>query len=186
MELKTEGIDLFLNELETHYKISKDLKNEIIGFIQNSDCKKIEFSDFKIGALGLALHDGVLINKKVLTNSLEFILFVIFHEISHQYQFKKYGDVVMYNCYLGDISDIDSANYMKYTEEVADKLANKKIVDLQKKQLINTQFKSPELYKHISFQKILNMVTHFKSDMKKNNINSSEKVSRYFYNSVRV
>ncbi len=106
---ETEGIPSFLNELSNSFSISDELKDEVVRFIEESNCKKLEFSNFKMPVLGLALHNIVLINKQVLSRNLEFALFVIFHEIAHQYQFKKYGDDIMYQCYLGDLTIEDAS-----------------------------------------------------------------------------
>ncbi|MFN9905707.1 MAG: hypothetical protein ACK56F_06205, partial [bacterium] len=91
----TKGIDVFIDELSNNYELSEELLGFIKKFIEESECKLINFSKFKIGVLGLALESGVLINSTIIGRPLPFVLFVIFHEIAHQYQFKKYGDDVM-------------------------------------------------------------------------------------------
>lgn len=182
---ETEGIPSFLNELSNSFNISDELKDEVVKFIEESNCKKIEFSNFKMPVLGLALHNVVLINKQVLSRNLEFALFVIFHEIAHQYQFKKYGEDIMYQCYLGELPIENASKFMKNTEEVADEFAGRKIRQLQKKNLINKSFVSPQMYKNISIQQITMMVQQHKIQLKRMNINSPEKVSEYFYNMVK-
>ena len=181
---ETEGIDTFLDVISNKYDLSAELKTFIKEFIQDSNCKRINFSNFKIGALGLALESGVLINSKILERQLPFMLFVILHEVAHQYQFKKYGVDVMYNCYLGDVSVKEAAEFMKTTEEVADEFASRKIRQLQKKGLIGP-FKSPQVYKNMPLQNIVMMINNFKNDMKRQNIDSPKKVSEYFYNMVK-
>jgi len=181
---ETEGIDTFLDEISNKYDLSDELKTFIKEFIQDSNCKRINFSNFKIGALGMALESGVLINSKVLERPLPFMLFVILHEVAHQYQFKKYGVDVMYNCYLGDVSVKEAAEFMKTTEEVADEFASRKIRQLQKKGLIGS-FTSPQVYKNMPLQNIIMMINNIKNDMKRQNIDSPKKVSEYFYNMVK-
>ena len=100
MNTGTEGIETFIDTIDLQYEISDEIREFLFDFISNSDCKKIEFANFKMGVMGIALHSGVMINKMILSRNLEFLLFVIFHEIAHQYQFKKYGKDIMYNCYL--------------------------------------------------------------------------------------
>jgi hypothetical protein len=182
---ETEGISSFINELSDAFNISDELKDEVVKFIENSDCKKIEFSNFKMPVLGLALHDVVLINKQILSRRLEDALFVIFHEISHQYQFKKYGEDIMYDCYIGELSNEEAANFMKHTEEVADEFAGRKMRQLQKKDLISKNFRSPQMYKNLPIQQVSMMVQQHKNQMRRMNINSPEKVSEYFYNMVK-
>ena len=182
---ETEGIDLFINQIDSRYKISDELKDFLKSFIEDSDCRKIEFTGFKFQALGLALHDGVLINKLALNRELDFLLFVIFHEIAHQYQFKKYGEDKMYECYIGDISADDAAKFMKTTEEVADEYASRKFKELVKKKIINSDFVPPQKYKNVPISQIRMMVDNYRKEMKSKDITSSEKISEYFYNMVK-
>jgi hypothetical protein len=183
---ETEGISSFINELSDVFNISDELKDEVVKFIEESNCKKIEFSNFKMSAYGLALHNIVLINKEVFgRRSLEFALFVIFHEIAHQYQYKKYGEDIMYDCYIGELSNEEAAKFMKQTEEVADEFAGRKIRQLQNKGLISKNFRSPQMYKNLSIQYVSMMIQQHKNQMRKMNINSPEKVSEYFYNMVK-
>ncbi len=74
---------------------------------------------------------------------------------------------------------------MKNTEEVADEFAGRKIRQLQKKDLISKSFVSPQMYKNIPLQQVTMMVQQYKSELKRMNINSPEKVSEYFYNMVK-
>jgi len=183
---ETEGIDSFINKIQSKYELSDELRQFIIDFIKNSDCKKIEFSDFKVNdAMGLALHNGVLINNIALSRDINFLLFLIFHEVAHQYQFKKYGEDVMYNCYLGDISDDEAAKFMKRTEEVADDFASRKIRELQKRDMVDKSFKPPNIYKNTPVGLIKMMVKSIRGEMKKNNVTSPEKISEFFYNMVK-
>ncbi len=181
---ETKGIDSFLDEISSKYNMSEDLKDFVKQFIEGSDCKRINFSNFKIPAMGLALESGVLINSMTLNGPLPFLLFVIFHEISHQYQFKKYGEDIMYNCYLGEIPETEAAEFMKQTEEVADDFAYRKIRQLQKLNLIGS-YTPPQMYKNLPIQHITMMVNNYRNDMRTKNIYSPKKVSEYFYNMVK-
>ena len=134
--------------------------------------------------MGLALESGVLINSVALNHPLPFLLFLIFHEVAHQYQFKKYGEDVMYDCYLGEISEREAAEFMKHTEEVADDFAFRKIRQLQKLNLIEP-YTPPQMYKNVPIQQITMMVNNYRNDMRRKNIDSPKKVSEYFYNIVK-
>jgi len=181
---ETQGIDNFLDEISNTHPMSDELKSFVKKFIEESECKRIDFSNFKIGVLGLALESGVLINSITIRRPLPYLLFVIFHEVAHQYQFKKYGVDVMYGCYLGDITEREGAEFMKQTEEVADEFAARKIRQLQKMGLIEP-FTPPQMYKNIPIQQITMMVNNYRNDMRRKNIDSQEKVSEYFYNMVK-
>jgi hypothetical protein len=181
---ETEGIDSFLDEISSKHNMSDELKDFVKQFIEESDCKRINFSGFKMPAMGLALESGVLINKMALNGQLPFLLFLIFHEVAHQYQFKKYGEDIMYDCYLGDISEREAAEFMKHTEEVADDFASRKIRQLQKLNLIGP-YTPPQMYKNVPIQQITIMINNYREDMRRKNIDSPKKVSEYFYNMVK-
>jgi len=181
---ETEGIDSFLSEITQVHDMSDELKDFVKKFIEESNCKRINFSRFNIPAMGLALESGVLINSMSLRQPLPFLLFLIFHEVAHQYQFKKYGEEMMYDCYLGEISESDAAKFMKQTEEVADDFAYRKIRQLQKLKLVGP-YTPPQMYKNVPIQQITMMVNNYRNDMRRKNIDSPKKVSEYFYNMVK-
>lgn len=180
-----DGISSFLNTIDKTYKMSDELRNKVEEFIRKSDCEKIEFAKFKMPAMGIALHDGVLINQVVLNQGLENLLYIVFHEIAHQYQFKKYGKDKMYECYIGEISDDEAADFMRKTEIVADEFAARKIRELQKLGLINSSFVPPQPYKNFHPNQIKAMVVNYRRMLKQNNVNSPEKISEFFYNIVK-
>lgn len=182
---ETDGIHIFLNKIKSHHDISDELYSELLTFIEESNCKKIEFAKFNYPALGLALGTGVMINSSIIGNNLSFLIFVILHEIAHQYQFKKYGDKIMYDCYIGDISEDEAAEFMKHTEEVADEFAIRKIRYLQDKGLIDLKYKPSSPYKNKSIDTMKTMVVQFRNQLKKENIKTTKGVSEYFYNLVK-
>lgn len=181
---ETERVDMFLDEISSVHTMSDELRYFVKNFINDSNCERIDFANFKMaGAMGVAIKSGVLINKIALKRSLPFLLFLIFHEIAHQYQFKKYGNI-MYKCYIGDISEMEAAEFMKHTEEVADDFASRKIRELQKLNLIDN-FNPVQIHRNLPIQQVLMMVSRYREDMRMNNIDTPEKVSEYFYNIVK-
>ena len=182
---ETDGVNTLIDVITSRHEMSDELIEKIKDFISQSNCKKIEFANFKMPAMGVALHDGVLINKIALNQRLEYLLFIIFHETAHQYQFKKYGEDIMYECYLGDISVEEAAKLMKHTEEVADEFAGKKIKQLQKQGLLDKGFTPPSLYKNAPMSQIIAMVGFYRSQLKQQNITTPDKISEFFYNMVK-
>jgi len=182
---ETDGVTVFLNKIQAEYDISDSLYTELMEFIEKSNCKKIEFAKFNYPALGLALHNGVLINSNMIGDNLSFLIFVIFHEVAHQFQFKKYGDKIMYGVYSGDVSIDEAAKFMKQTEEVADEFAIRKIRELQKKGLIDDNYRANSPYRNISVQSIKSMIIRFRDDLERKDITSPNDISKYFYNMVK-
>ena len=183
---ETQGLDSFMEKLIETYPKVKEFSDVMKKFIEDSDCKKIEFSKFKMGVLGVALHNGVLINEVTLKNSLIHTIFVIFHEVAHQYQFKKYGDVMMYDCYNDEVDIKEAADFMKKTEMVADEFAIRKLKQLERMGLIEVKTFPSGYYKNIPTQQLENMVNGIRMGLRQQGKKSPEEISEYFYNIVKV
>lgn len=185
LTIDTEGIEDFIDELDDRFNLNYDLIDFIVETIESSGCQKIEFTEFKFQAYGLALHNRVLINSVVLNISLEMALFVIFHEIAHQYQYKKYGAKKMYECYSDEIPIEDAIVFMKNTEMVADEFGSRKIRELQNRDLINKRFKPMLMYKNMPNEKFKPLIEKIKLKLKSKEITSPESISEIFYNMIK-
>ncbi len=182
---ETSGLGDFVETLKSNFNISDELVDFVSDFIQKSDCNKIEFTKFKYPALGAALHNGVLINNLVLNRSLELTLFTIFHEIAHQYQYKKYGIEKMYEFYNDEISVIETAKFMKEVETVADSFASRKIRELQKMGLISRNFVPIEMYKNVPESQLASFINNIRSQLRSKNITSPDDISEFWYNLIK-
>jgi len=167
----------FITELVNNYPQVKEYQDKIIDVIVKSGCKNIEFADFKYPALGVALHDGVLINRKLLGQPISYVLFVIFHELGHQYQFKKYGQDQMYDCYLGDMSITEAVQFMRSVEYVADEFAFRKVREFIKFGHLIPGFIPPRVYKNTSDDKIISMIVNFREEFVNNNVTTPDGIS---------
>lgn len=163
-----EGVDDFVGEIVKRHPDFKEHADKLEEAIEKSGCKKIEFARFKFPAWGAALHSGVLINNQVLYQPLPLLLFVIFHEIAHQYQYKKYGAEKMYEYFKDEISDEDAAKFLYGVEIVADEFGSRKLREFQNKGYIESGFVPPMVYKNMSPLNITKMVQTFKKQIKDN------------------
>lgn len=182
---ETSGLGDFIETLRSNFNMSDELVGFVRNFIENSNCNKIEFAKFKYAALGAALHNGVLINNVVLNSSLEVALFTIFHEIAHQYQYKKYGIEKMYEFYNDEISVIETAKFMKEVETIADSFASRKIRELQKMGLISRNFVPIEIYKNVSESQLASFINNIRSQLRSKNITSPDDISEFWYNLLK-
>ena len=182
---ETSGLEDFIDTLRSNFNMSDELVDFVGNFISNSNCNKIEFAKFKYPALGAALHNGVLINIIVLKRSLEDALFSIFHEIAHQYQYKKYGIEKMYEFYNDELSVIETAEFMKEVETVADSFASRKIRELQKMGLISRNFVPIEMYKNVSESQLASFISNIRSQLRSKNITSPDDISEFWYNLLK-
>lgn len=183
---ETEGVKDFLETIIKKHPEVKDFYDVLLKFIEESECKRINFSKFKVGVLGLALSSGVLINENVLNMNLTMMLFIIFHEIAHQYQFKKYGAEKMYDVYKNEMSLDDAAEMMKKIEMVADEFAARKVRQLNKMGFLDKNFIVPSYSKNMTNQQLKSMISHYRSQISKSELNTSKEISEYFYNMVKA
>jgi hypothetical protein len=184
---ETSGVDDFINQMIEKFPKVKDYSDRIKSFIEKSGCNKIEVASFKYPAMGLALHNGVLFNKAIFYQPLPKFLFVIFHEIAHQYQYDKYGAEKMYEFYLGDIDVNDAAESMKKIEIIADEFASRKVREFAKIGLIDVKDSDfPGFYKTIPINHFVRLITQSRDEIKRKGITDFDGVSETFYNMVKV
>lgn len=183
-----DGIDEFIGHIVEYYPKFKPFSDKLREFIEKSGCKKIEFSGFRYPASGAALHDGVLINQNMLNQGLPMLLFVIFHEIAHQFQYKKYGADAMYKVYSDDMDVNDAAKLMHDIEIVADEFAARKVSEYKRMGAIKNEFVSPQVYKNVPTQRLVGMIEGFRKTLREKfpegNV-SHEKLSEAFYNMIK-
>ena len=185
---ETQGIQPFLDRIIKTYPETKEYVDSIKTFIENSNCKMVEVSEFKYPAMGLATHNGVLFNEAIFNYPLSSFLFVMAHEITHQYQYKKYGDDKMYKCYLGDISVKEAAEAMKQVEITADELATRKIREFIKMGLIDKE-DSPFIkatYHNVPVSHFEKLISQTRKKLKEKNKLSFDDIADYFYNMVKI
>jgi hypothetical protein len=194
---ETRNLNQFIERIEQNFMVTPnfqfvepfkpELKEFLIKFIINSDCQYIIFEKFNYPAYGLAVHDGVLINDALLSQkNLSMLMYVIFHEIAHQYQFKKYGADKIYEMYKEEVSPIKASEMMIQIEHIADRFACMKIEQIKKLNLIKKHFVCPQYYKNHTAQSIFKMVKDWKERMQRNNIVTKEQISEFGYNLIKV
>jgi hypothetical protein len=184
---ETEGIEPFLNQVMETYPETKEFIDKIGSFIENSNCRKIEVAPFKYPALGLSQYNGVLFNQVIFKQKLSDFLFIVFHEIAHQYQYKKYGTEKMYEFYLDDIDVKEAAIAMKQVEIIADEFADRKVREFIKLGLIDTPSKKMlSVYKDVPLNYFEKLISDIKNKIKSKNVNRFEEIADIFYNMIKV
>jgi hypothetical protein len=182
------GLDDFMSKVSEVYPDSVYAMEKISDFIKKSNCQRIEFRDFNYPAAGVSLHDRVLINNNVLRSDFSFFLFVLFHEIAHQYQFKKYGIDVMYKIYTGEISLDKAAKFVKDVEDVADEFGIRKVRQIQSLYGDKIKLNSSSLvkpYKNMPLSTLKNMISHIINLLKQNNYKDITDISEIMYNHIK-
>jgi hypothetical protein len=183
---QAQGESEFIQTIVDRYNISDELKNEIINTIKNSECKNITFEKLSMGD-GLALGDRLILTPGTLNYTLGRFLFILFHELAHQYQFKKYGMEKMLELYDDEMDIKEAAQFMKQVESVADEFAVRKLRNIQRKGLVtpsrSDMFKG---YDGITVDSLDMMIKMFRDKLRNSNIKGAKNISEYLYNMVRI
>jgi hypothetical protein len=172
----------FIKIVETRFSLSDEIKKEINDFIVKSECKDIQIKKLR-SPLGLSLHDGIIINEILLDTTLGLFLFILFHELTHQLQYKKYGVDKMY-LYLNDVSDTEVSDYILNQEIVADRLSSIKIRQLQNRGLISKDFNPFQIHKKCDKTLFQKKIKRYCELMKDNNIKTFDDVSVFFRDEI--
>jgi hypothetical protein len=183
---QTEGDTEFVKTIVDKYNISDELKNEIVNTIKSADTKKIKFQPIKMGA-GLCLGDRLVMDPVTLRYSLGKFLFILFHELAHQYQFKKYGQEKMLELYNDEIDIKDAAKFMADVEMVADEFAFRKMKNLERRGMVKV--KPNDIikgYENVSSDMLEHMIRSFRNELRKNNVTGAQKISEFLYNMVKI
>ena len=116
------GLDTFIKTLKETFKDHLNVIDDLKEYILNSGCEAIGF-DTLYGASGISKTDKCVIADKILNKPIENALYVILHEVSHQYQYSKYGKDVMWDSYNSNIDIEKAVDMLMNIELTADRLA---------------------------------------------------------------
>ena len=183
---QTQGLDELMNKIKETYKLSDEHLNVIRQFISNSGCKNIIIERIKMGA-GLSLSDRVIFSPDLFNLNLAKFLFILFHEIAHQYQFKKYGGEKMYELYTGEMDIKQGCKMMRDIELVADEFAARKMREFVKLGVIKEKdAKFGGFYKNTPESHFHMLVSQIRDMLKKSKVSEPDKISELFYNFVKI
>ena len=181
----TQGLQEFIQEISNKFPNQNKLLADLATYISNSGCPSIKF-DTLFGAMGISKTDECIIDKSVLNKSIGGLLYVILHEIAHQYQYKKYGKDVVWDAYSSKIDLQQAAELLMNIETVADKLASLKTKSLLKKN--NIEEKSPivTFYSNMNVDYFKNYLEKLRNEVKDKKMESIEEVNEYIYNKLKT
>jgi len=184
---EVEGLGSFLYTMGESFPIVDQYYGVLKSEIEKSKCQKIEWCNFSVEtALGASFSDGVLINRRVLEKSLGACLFTIFHEIAHQYQYKKYGADFAIKCYQEDIDIKEAVKIIKKTENVADEYGIRKCRELVKIGLItNKEGIKIGPYRWYSDKEYETYIIQMREKIKQSGLTSTDEISSMLYNWIK-
>jgi len=179
------GLPGFITTLNEAYPGNDDLFKELSDYIINSGCPAIKFEAI-YGAQGISKTDECIINKSTLKKNISEVLYVILHEISHQYQYSKYGKNVMWDAYSSNI-DIDTAvDLLMNIELVADRLAFLKTNNMIRNHNIKDAAEVTPFYSKIDKSYYKRHLERLRDEVSKKGMTSVNQVNEYMYNKLKV
>jgi hypothetical protein len=123
-----------------------------------------------------------------LKRDFTYFLYVLFHEIAHQYQYKKYGIDKIYDTYTGDISVEEGAKFMKYVENVADEFAIRKLREIEALHgnQIKLNVKSiSKVYENVSVSQFVTLINQIIKIINDSNYKSKIDITEILYNHIK-
>jgi len=182
---KIPGLDTLIQHLKSsHPEVEDSLIQHIKDFIVNSGTPEIKIESFG-PALAASLKDRVILNPSLFDYDLSFLLYVIFHEIAHQYQYQKHGFHNMWAYFKNEISTKDAVKVIRRIERVADQYAIGKLKQLQNK--FNQKIDTSRLrshYESMPDSMIASYLNVMKNQMKHEFFTHQDVVATNLYNSA--
>jgi hypothetical protein len=171
---------------------SPELMGDLFNWIEGADIKSISFEPL-VGAAGIAHYDRLILNKNILNknilnNNFCYFLYVLLHETSHYYQFKKHGMDIELNAFgSDDVTEV--ADTILNIEIIADRLAIRKFAMFVKK--YDLQCNQPKSYyvgiknNDYSYNVFLNYIQDVIKMIKEKGIKSNTELVDAIYNMVK-
>ena len=186
----TGGLDSFVNRITEKF-FNDDIEGDYKEFqellktsIEKSGCEQIDFGVFKYPAGGVAYLTNVVINEKLLDLNMGVLIYAIFHEIGHQYQFKKYGDDVVYKIYSGEIELPEAIQIIRKFETVADEYGLRKVKEFIKRGFVKPNDLPKAVYKNINDKQMGSIINDMKKVVSGFEDKSRESIALNLYNFV--
>jgi hypothetical protein len=128
------GLEAFIKTIRIDKPtLCKNTILELIDFIVSSGCRAIEFRKMSNRAMGISKTDVCILNYDVLKLPDEYTLYIILHEVAHQYQYRKHGKNLVLDVYLESTPLEEAAKKLLLVEQIADRLAIAKLNKILKK-----------------------------------------------------
>lgn len=181
-----DGLDEFINQLIIkHVNVPDGVFAELRAFIERSGCPKIKFEPIP-RALGISKTDECIVDSSVINSPIQRVLYVILHEVAHQYQYKKHGKNLALKIYQNNIDIDEAATALLNIEQTADRLAIKKATEILNGNGI--PIPTPISGYYLNKKSTTGMDTYIKdirNEVKSKGYTTIEEINDYIYNKVK-
>lgn len=183
----TKGIK---NLISTISKLRPDIKKSVLkdieSFIIASKCIEIKFENLSEKAAGISKTDECIISTIVFRFPTEYMLYMILHEISHQYQYKKYGKNLVLDVYLNNTPLQEATEKLLCIEKIADRLALMKMKHIFKNNNVISQINPVPRYLNMTdLTKMKEHVQSMRDAVAKLNLKTIEEINNHLYSKIK-
>lgn len=179
-----EGLEQFIKTLKDTFKENHSVIDDLKDYIVKSGCEAIGF-DTLYGASGISKTDKCVISDKILSRPIENVLYVILHEVSHQYQYSKYGKDVMWDSYNSNIDIEKAVDLLMNIELVADRLAIIKSKHLLDSNGVKNYKQATAVYPKMSRQYFKNHLESLRKSVSDKNISNVDGVNNMMHDELK-
>lgn len=187
LEHQTKGVDEFTAILSSQFtQVDKLLWNDMNVVIENTSCPKIRFESLHPTVGGISKSDECIINTNILQYNISQCLFIIFHEIAHQFQYKKYGKDFALSVYVDDNTINETLNKLIQIESTADRFAAQQTTKLCNRYNIPINFQQPQYNNPQSKQMLITYISQLRNVIKQRQLTNIDSINDFLYNMIKT
>lgn len=183
-----DNLKEFINAIKDRcFYIGDGFFEDLEDFIIKSGCLSIRFEHMSSRALGISKPEECVISYSVLDLPTDYLLYVILHEVAHQYQYKKYGKNLALEIYKCELSIDEAIDKLLYFEQLADRLALMKLNSIVNKN--NTKIFvniTPRYLNLNNFDYIKKYIQMIRAEVTNKNYTTIESINEYLHNRIRL
>jgi hypothetical protein len=181
-----DSLEVFLDILMRKYPELKSSRSYFWETFDSSGLVSIEIHSLRYG-VALSLPNGIIFSPKVMNTSLPSLLFTLFHEVAHQYQFKKYGTKKMMAIHTGEFSVSEGLSFLRQMEVTADRYAEQKLLQMKKLGLLSPNEIIPKgFYKSLGDEHYFKIYEMTKNLLSEENTKDPEIISQILYEKLKT
>jgi len=136
-------------------------------------------------ALGIARNSSCSISTKVLEFPVADLMFVLFHELAHYYQYRKYGTDLVLFIYTNSEEQLEEdARKLKSIENTADKFSIMKTNYYLNKYKINQKI-TMSGYSNSTIESIKSQLVYFKKIVAQKKLKTVDEINDFIYNMIK-
>jgi hypothetical protein len=182
-----DEIKIFIKEIKKYRPdINPQMLTILEDFIISSECRKIKFDNLNPKIMGLSIYDKCLISRRLLLINIEYFFYILLHEISHQFQYKKYGKELTLDIYTDGTNIDQMVDKLMNLEKIADRLAIKKMNFISNQTGIKFNEIVPRYLNVKNKDYFINHIESIRKKIKEKNCKTIEEINEILYDCYKT